>query len=185
MAAVSLGLQPHNLNETNHNHDQCNHKEDVNKTSQGVGAQQAEQPQNNQDNRNRFKHIGSFEQSLFTQAAGTYQRVNACMLSKNVYLFTSWPITPPTAAPPKVPAVLPPVKMAPPIAPAPAPIAVFLSCCDIPEQPANPQRVVRTTAQNVYRWLVFMGSPPASLRRCRYAELVREPTPDRTHYADR
>ena len=47
------------------------------------------------------------------------------------------PITPPTAAPPTVPAVPPPVRMAPAAPPITAPVAVFLSRVDMPLQAAR------------------------------------------------
>jgi hypothetical protein len=53
------------------------------------------------------------------------------------YLPISWPITPPTAAPPAVPIPLPPVSIAPLTAPMPAPMAVFLSRRDILLHPLN------------------------------------------------
>ena len=77
-------------------------------------------------------------------------------------LLISWPMTPPTAAPPTVPTALPPVKAEPPTAPTPAPIAVFLSCADIPAHPPKPSSITAATALNINLCIVFMGLPPSS-----------------------
>lgn len=53
---------------------------------------------------------------------------------------------PPTAAPPSVPSPLPLVNTEPPIAPTPAPIAVFLSRFDMLEQEETDK--AKTTANS-------------------------------------
>src|SRR3982751_1907126 len=68
-------------------------------------------------------------------------------------LLTSWPITPPTAAPPTVPSALPPLRAEPATPPTPAPIAVFLSCVDMPLQPI---RLATATAQAALYLMLFI-----------------------------
>ncbi len=63
----------------------------------------------------------------------------------------------PTAAPPTVPST-PPVSTAPPTAPTPAPIVVFLSCLDMPEQPPRPSSIAAATALSTNLAVVFVGS---------------------------
>lgn len=75
------------------------------------------------------------------------------------YLLISWPITPPTAAPPTVPKALPPVRTAPPTAPTPAPMAVFLSCLDIPAHPLSPMVMAMATTLGANLINVFMMLP--------------------------
>jgi hypothetical protein len=73
-------------------------------------------------------HVPAFSVVFAAQAAITNSG------SSISYLRISWPITPPTAAPPTVPRALPFVNAAPPTAPMPAPIAVFLSWVVMPLQ---------------------------------------------------
>src|SRR5690606_16955629 len=71
------------------------------------------------------------------------------------YLLASCPTTPPIAAPPKVPAVLPPVSTAPPTAPAPAPMAVLRPCRDMPLQAVRLASRTTVTAPAAIRLPVF------------------------------
>jgi SRSO17 transposase len=79
--------------------------------------------------------------------------------SVGLHLPTSCPITPPIAAPPSVPAALPPVRTAPPIAPAPAPMAVFCSRWVMPVHPAMAKSMAVRMAVDVNRCSVFMVRP--------------------------
>src|SRR3989304_524260 len=73
---------------------------------------------------------------------------------------------PPTAAPPTVPAALPPVRTEPPTAPTPAPIAVLLSCADIPEQPPKPNSTVNAAAFTANLFIVFILNTSVLNIRC-------------------
>lgn len=75
---------------------------------------------------------------------------------RTFYSLASCPTTPPTAAPPTVPIVLPPVRTAPPTAPTPAPIAVFLPCSDMPEHPPAKNA---TPINNAHNLLLNIISP--------------------------
>ena len=63
-----------------------------------------------------------------------------------------------------VQAVLPPVSTAPPMAPTPAPTAVFCPCADMPAQPPRPSMAATTAAFSDTLCKVFMELPPHKLR---------------------
>src|SRR5690606_38068328 len=75
------------------------------------------------------------------------------------YLLASCPTTPPTAAPPTVPSVLPPVRTAPPTAPTPAPIAVFFPWRDIPPHALRLNSTVNTTVALAILFDLFIRVP--------------------------
>jgi hypothetical protein len=75
------------------------------------------------------------------------------------YLLAVWPITPPIAAPPNVPSVLPPVRRAPPNAPTPAPTAVFCPRRDMPLQAPKLINSVAMAAYTEIRLNVFIPLP--------------------------
>lgn len=99
-------------------------------------------PRNRSSTRHRPKHILSrqlpsrwdADTMLGKRVATIRQRRGAPGVSYYLGLSTSWPMIPPTAAPPTVPNALPPVSAAPPTPPIAEPIAVFSSCLDIPLQ---------------------------------------------------
>jgi hypothetical protein len=53
-----------------------------------------------------------------------------------------------------------------PTAPTPAPIAVFLSCADIPEQPPRPNSTVTAAAFTANFCIVFIWNTSCVKRRC-------------------
>src|SRR5512146_2686295 len=67
------------------------------------------------------------------------------------------PITPPMAAPPTVPTVLPPVRMAPVAPPTTAPAAVFLSRVDMLPQAASVNTIDAVAKRVIQR--LFMAAP--------------------------
>src|SRR3970282_853186 len=75
-------------------------------------------------------------------------------------LLVSWPTTPPTAAPPIVPAVLPPVRTLPATPPTAAPIAVSFCCGVIVLQPPSINVVTIALTENIC--MAFIGNTSLS-----------------------
>src|SRR5690606_4212016 len=120
---VAARLRRATTDDANENNDNGHNEQDVNQPANRVRRHQAEQPQNNEDDGDCVKHRRSYYWLVLLL-------ISLCSLCG--HLLASWPTMPPIAAPPRVPAVLPPVRTAPPTAPAPAPIAVLRPCRDIP-----------------------------------------------------
>src|ERR1043166_2546057 len=86
-------------------------------------------------------------------------------------------MTPPTAAPPTVPKVLPPVSAAPPTPPIAAPTTVSLSRADIPEHPPRGSNNAAAIALAKAFCAVFMISPSRLYKPCKCIRHVRYLTP--------
>src|SRR5690606_32037103 len=95
-------------------------------------AQDAGDQRNNEQNDRIIQHRCPPESGI--ACVGVNREDGLTGPAMDDYFPASWPTMPPTAAPPIVPAALPPVRTAPPTAPIPAPAAVLLPCCDIPPQ---------------------------------------------------